>query len=70
MFYVLMVVGVLQTNKKQPVISDIVTIRVMDITDNTIQKALDLVEPIYKNLGQNDKVAKGKQLLANIALQI
>ena len=61
--YVLMVVGAKATGAKQPSIQQISKIKKAQITEELLKGALDVVQPLYKKLGSNDKVAKGSKLV-------
>lgn len=64
--YVLMVAASKATGLKQPSVQAIAKIKKGQMKDELIQKALAIVQPIYKGLGENDKVAKGTELVKRV----
>jgi AIPR protein len=65
-FHVLMMVGVLATGKPKPSIQDLVKLKDVPIADATIADAISKTDAIYRDLGANDKVAKGKEFIIKL----
>ncbi|MBA2750181.1 MAG: AIPR family protein [Tatlockia sp.] len=69
-FYVLMAVVCLKVKSKNPQPKTLVKIDVSIFDDSLLMQALDVVRKHYNDLGGNDKVAKGGDLILRIKAEL
>lgn len=63
LFYLVMNASVMLTKKSVPSVNELVAIDQDLICENLMQTSMGLLEPIYQQLGANDKISKGTELL-------
>ncbi len=66
LFYVAMHVAAILAGKANPTVSELANIKFGLLTDDILQASLDVVAPLYQELGANDQVAKGTKLLTDL----
>lgn len=66
LFYVAMVSSAVLAGKAEPKVDDLVAIDVAVIDVSVMGSSMDVVEPIYRELGANDQISKGPLLLARL----
>lgn len=71
LFYVLLTVGCLATKSRAPqpkTLAKRLTAKPVD--DVLLKEALDIVRPLYDDLGADDKAAKGSELVGRVQTAI
>ena len=66
LFYLVMVASSVLTQKAVPNLNQLVFIDPASIDHELMKVCLDILEPIYKGLGANDKISKGTELIAAV----
>lgn len=70
LFYVAMYVAAISIGKRAPTASDIASLDPASIGDEAILKSLAAVRTLFDNLGGDDQVAKGSQLVQKIKAEL
>jgi hypothetical protein len=66
LFYVLMVVACILTGAKKPTPAEVTAMDADNISESVVKRALNIVQPIYTQLGASDQVAKGSDLVKEV----
>lgn len=69
-FYIAMQVAAVAAGKVEPTAQNIAAIKVDDISNENIEESLDSVLRAYNQLGGDDRVAKGKVLVASVKIDL
>jgi hypothetical protein len=70
LFYVAMHVSATLTQKATPTPNDLAKAALSDLTSDTLQASMKIVEPMYRGLGANDQVAKGTEFLKALKAEL
>lgn len=70
LFYLAMHTSAALVGKAIPYLDQLADIKPELVTDEVLQSSIEIVESLYQELGANDQVAKGPQLLTNLKAKL